>query len=118
MGLGKLLTGWFRSVPLERCPACGRATRGHEIRTLARERFAPDQSGIEGHIAGGDFERAAALDDRSAMGDQLVHELIRCGTRVALVTTEEPLGFGLTARVRRTAVLEGSVAELAWRCAR
>jgi hypothetical protein len=116
MGLCNLLTGWFRSVPLDECPACGRGARRHEVRTLARERFAPDQSGIEGHLARGEFDRAAALDDPHVRGDQLVHQLLRCGDRVILVTSEESL-VGFEPRIRRTAVLEGDDARAAWTCA-
>jgi hypothetical protein len=118
MGLGNFLFGWLRSAPLDVCPACGRKVRGHDVRTLARERFTPNVSGIESHFARGDYAGAAALDDRGVMGDQLLHQLVRCGERVALVTTEDPIGFGREARVRRVSVLDGIAANLAWSCAR
>jgi hypothetical protein len=114
----KLIKEWLRTVPLDACPACGCAVRGHEVRILARERFAPGTSAIEGHLERGEFARAAALDDRRVMGDQLVHQLVRCGDQVALVTSEDPAGLGLDPRVRRTVLLDGGAARLAWRCAR
>jgi len=114
----KLITGWLRAIPLDACPACGRAPRGHEVRVLARERFAPGTSAIEGHLERGQFAPAAALDDRRVMGDQLVHQLLRCGDRVVLVTSEDPAGLGLEPRVRRTVLLDGSAARTAWHCAR
>jgi hypothetical protein len=115
----ELVRDWFRIVPaLDACPACGAAVRKHDVRLLARERFAPGTSAIEGHLERGEFARAAALDDRRVMGDQLVHHLVRCGDRVALVTSEDPAGLGLEPRVRRTVLLDGSAALLAWRCAR
>jgi hypothetical protein len=114
----KLIAGWLSTVPLDACPACGCAMRGHEVRTLARERFAPGTSAIEHHFERGEFARAAALDDRRVMGDQLVHQLVRCGDAVALVTSEDPAGLGLEPRVRRTVFLEGNAARLAWGCAR
>jgi len=52
------------------------------------------------------------------MGDQLLHHLVRCGDRIALVTSEDPVGLGLEPRVRRTVLLDGSAAAVAWRCAR
>jgi hypothetical protein len=114
----KLITAWLRTVPLETCPACGCAVRGHEVRTLARERFAPETSAIECHLDRGEFARAAALDDRGVLGDQLVHQLVRCGDQVALVTSEDPAGLGLEPRVRKAVLLDGGAALLAWRCAR
>jgi hypothetical protein len=114
----ELITGWLRTVPLDACPACGGGLRGHQVRFLARERFAPGTSAIEGHLERGEFALAAALDDRGVMGDQLVHQLVRCGDRAALVTSEDPAGLGLEPRVRRTVLLDGSAALLAWRYAR
>ena len=118
MKLIKLIAGWLRTVPLDACPACGRAVRGHEVRTLARERFAQGTSAIEGHLERGESAHAAALDDRRVMGDQLVHRLVRCGDKVALVTSEDPVRVGLEPRVRRTVLLDGSAARLAWGFAR
>ena len=118
MGLRKLLTRWFCSPPLDRCPACGGAARKHDFRTLARERFAADESGIEGHLARGEFTRAAALDDSRVLGDRLVHQVLRCYDRVILVSSEESVALGLEPRIRRTAILEGEDAAVAWRCAR
>ena len=117
MGLRDLFRGWFRSAPLDACPACGRETRRHALRTLGRERFAREPSGMEALLAHGEFACVAALDD-AVLGDQLVHQLLRCGDTVALVTTEDPVGLGLTPRVRRTTLLEGRAAEQAWSCAR
>ena len=116
MGLRDLLFGWLRSTPLDACPACGADARRHRVRTLARERLSAARSGIEAHIDAGDFAAAAALDDASVLGDQLVHQLIRCGDRVAVVSTEDPVAPGLDARVRRIRMLDGVAATLAWQC--
>ncbi|MFL5359507.1 MAG: hypothetical protein ACJ78U_00945, partial [Myxococcales bacterium] len=113
-----VIRGWLRGVPVEACPACGGAVRDHDVRLLARERFAPGTSAIEAHLERGEFARAAALDDRRVMGDQLVHHLVRCGDRTALVTSEDPVGLDLEPRVRRTVLLDGTAAAVAWRCAR
>ena len=113
----KRIAEWLGTVPLEACPVCRSAMRGHAVRTLARERFAPGTSTIERHLERGEFARAAALDDRRVMGDRLVHQLVRCGDQVALVTSEDPIGLGLDPRVRRSVLLNGSAAHLAWRCA-
>jgi hypothetical protein len=118
VGIRKLLSSWFRTLPFEVCPACGGAARDHDVRTLARERFSPDVSGIEGHLTRRDFARAAALDDPRTLGDELVHQVVRCGNRVIVVTSEEPVGLGLDPRVRGTLVLEGADAKAAWTCAR
>jgi hypothetical protein len=114
----ELIRAWLRSVPLEACPACGGAVADHDVRVLARERFAPGTSAIEAHLERGEFARAAALDDRRVIGDQLVHHLVRCGDRTALVTSEDPVGLDFEPRVRRTVLLDGGAAALAWRCAR
>ncbi len=116
MGFRTWATRLFRlSGPLERCPACGDDADTHELRTLARERFAAGRSGIEHRIAEGDFRGAAALDDRSAMGDLLIHQLLRCGPRVSVITVEDPLM--MEARVRAHRVLEGAAATAAWSAA-
>jgi hypothetical protein len=118
MGFRDLISRFFRRAPLEACPACGGEARVHRWRTLGHERFARDLSGMEALFSHGEFACAAALDDRGVIGDQLVHELLRCGGTVALVTTEDPVGLGLEPRIRRTMLLEGGAAELAWSCAR
>jgi hypothetical protein len=118
MHLGDLLRRWCQSLPFEACPVCGGSGRGHDLRTLARERFSADPSGIEGCLARREFARAAALDDSRVLGDQLVHEVVRCGGAVVLVTSEEPMDPGLTSRIRRVVTLEGADADAAWACAR
>jgi len=117
MGLRALLSRWLRSTLLDSCPACSGEVRRHEVRTLARERLCPGKSGIEDRIERGDYRGAAALDDPGVLGDQLVHQLVRCGDKVAVVSTEDPVGFDLDARIRRVIVLEGIAASLAWQCA-
>ena len=107
-----------RFPPLERCPACGGNGRGHPVRILARERFSPAASGIEGLLARRDFARAAALDDRRVWGDELVHQVVRCGEKVIVVTTEEPVGLGREPRIRGTLLLDGDDANAAWNSAR
>jgi len=114
----RLLARWFRPLPFDVCPDCRGATRDHEVRTLARERFSPSVSGIEGHLARGEFAQAAALDEPDTLGDQLVHHVVRCRDRVIVVTVAEPVGFDLDPRIRATLVLDGSDAEAAWSCAR
>jgi hypothetical protein len=118
MHLGKSLRRWFHSLPIEDCPLCGNTARDHEMRTLARERFCADTSGVERHLARMDFVRAAALDDPAVWGDELIHQMVRCGDTVLLVTSEKPMGLGLESRIRRTLVLDGADAEAAWTCAR
>jgi hypothetical protein len=113
----RLVLRWLRPTPLDACPACGGDPRRHEIRLLARERLS-SSSGVESQIDRGDFPAAAALDDRNVLGDQLVHEVMRCGEQVSIITTEDPVAVGLDARVRRTILLDGTVAELAWKSAR
>lgn len=115
MGLRSLASRLLRPRPLDRCPVCGGDAGTHELRTLARERFSPGQSGIEHCLAARDFAAAAALDDRSAMGDLLIHQLLRCGARVALITLADPLM--MDARLRAQQVLEGAAAEAAWSAA-
>ena len=91
------LPSWLTSLVQPRlfaiCPLCRGDARGHPVRTLARERYAPGGSGIEGLLERGDFTTAAALDDPRAMGDLLVHQLLRCGDRTLLVTVLDPLAF-------------------------
>jgi hypothetical protein len=118
VGIRRLLSDWFCPLPFDVCPQCGGATRDHKIRTLARERFSPGVSGIEGHLSRREFAQAAALDDPLTLGDQLVHHVVRCSERVLVVTVAEPLGLGLDPRIRGTLVLEGPDAEAAWICAR
>ena|SRR3982750_344643 len=106
-------------MPLVACPTCGGDPRRHDLRTLARERLSATTttSGVEAKIERGDFAAAAALDDNCVLGDQLVHQLLRCGDNVAIVTTEDPVGFDLETRIRRVIVLEGAAAGLAWTAA-
>jgi hypothetical protein len=118
VGIRRLLLDWFRPLPFDVCPECGGAARDHQVRTLARERFSPGVSGIEALLARREFARAAALDDPGTMGDRLVHQVVRCGDRVVVVTVAEPAGLGLDAHVRGTLILEGADADAAWRCAR
>jgi hypothetical protein len=118
VGIRKLLSRWFHPAAFAVCPACGRSGREHEVRTLARERFAPGPSGVEAHLARRDFARAAALDDPSTLGDQLVHQVVRCGDSVLVVTSEEPVALGLDCRIRGVLVLEKQDAVAAWTCAR
>lgn len=103
---------WLRFRLFEECPACGADARDHEVRTLSRERYAPGLSGVEAALAAGDFVAAARLDDPGVMGDLLVHQLVRCGPRVLLVTVEDPLTFW--PRIRRTTRLDAAGAERAW----
>jgi hypothetical protein len=114
----QLLSRWIDPLPFEKCPACGGNARGHAVRLLARERFSPGVSGIEGLLARRDFARAAALDDRRVLGDELVHRVMRCGAKAIVVTTQEPSGLGLEPRIRRTLLLEGDEANAAWKSAR
>ena len=118
MHLGNFLRRWLHPPPFEDCPLCGGAARNHEMRTLARERFCPETSSVERHLTRMQFARAAALDDPAVLGDQLVHQMVRCGDSVLLVTSEEPMGLGLESRIRGTVVLGGADAEAAWTCAR
>jgi hypothetical protein len=118
MHLGNFLRRWLRFLPFEDCPLCGSAARIHEVRTLARERFCPGTSRVEAHLIRMEFARAAALDDPAVLGDQLVHQVVRCGDTVLLVTSEEPMAPGLESRIRRTLVLDGTNAEAAWTSAR
>jgi hypothetical protein len=118
MHLGNFLRRWLHRLPFEDCPLCGSAARDHETRTLARERFCPETSGIEDHLTRMEFALAAALDDPAVVGDELVHQMVRCGDTVLLLTSEEPIGLGLESRIRRTLVLDGADAEAAWTCAR
>jgi hypothetical protein len=113
-----LLSRWLYPLPFEQCPACGCKVRGHAVRLLARERFAPSVSWIEVLLARRDFARAAALDDPRVLGDELVHRVMRCGDKAIVVTTEEPLGLGLESRMRGTLLLDGGDADAAWKCAR
>ena len=115
--LSVLLRRWIHPAPFELCPVCGGDAGDHEIRTLARERFSPGTSGVEAHLARREFAGAAALHDPGTMGDQLVHELVRCGDKVVLVTSAEPAGLGLGSHIRRSCVLEDAEAETAWICA-
>ena len=118
MGIRKLFRGWLRPPLFDSCPACGGAARAHHVRTLARERFSADLSGVEAHLARRDFAGAAALDDPRTLGDRLVHQVVRCGDRVLVVTSEEPVALGVEPRIRGTIVLDGPDAITAWMCAR
>jgi hypothetical protein len=119
VGIRKLLREWLRAAPpFDSCPVCGGGARGHGVRTLARERFSPSLSGVEGHLARRDFAGAAALDSPRTLGDRLVHQVVRCGEKVVVVTTEEPAALALEPRIRGTLVLEGRDAAAAWTCAR
>jgi len=118
VGIRKLLSRWLHPPPFDVCPACGSTALGHDVRILARERFSSGPSGIEAQLARRDFARAAALDDRRTLGDQLVHQVVRCGQKVVVVTCEEPIGLGLDSRVRGSLVLEGEEASAAWANAR
>ena len=118
MGIRKLLSRWLHPPPFDVCPACGGSGREHDVRTLARERFAPGRSGIEAHLARRDFARAAALDDPRTLGDQLVHQVVRCGENVLVVTSEEPVALGVEPKIRGVLLLEKEDAIAAWTCAR
>ncbi len=115
MTLFRWASRFFHPYPVEECPACGADAAPHELRTLARERFAPDTSGIEALLACGDYRAAAALDDRRVLGDLLIHELLRCGERVALITVQSALMLG--ERVRSIRILDGAQAAAAWAAA-
>jgi hypothetical protein len=116
MTFARWVAGLFHPPPVEDCPACGGAAARHELRTLACERFASGTSGIEGLLARDDFPGAAALHDSRVLGDALVHELLRCGERVALITVEAALLLG--AKVRSIRILDGQRAASAWAAAR
>lgn len=102
---------------IETCPACGQDASRHARRTLARERFAPGLSGIESLLEQGRFEEAARLDDKSALGDLLVHVLLRCQRGASIITVEEPAAFGLEPRIRRTTLLQADDADRAFTAA-
>jgi hypothetical protein len=88
------------------------------VRTLARERFAPGPSGVEALLARRDFAGAAALDDPGTLGDRLVHQVVRCGDKAIVVTSEEPVGLELDSRIRGLLIVEGDDAHVAWKSAR
>ena len=115
MSLRRWTRQLFHPRPLEQCPACGGPASAHDLRTLARERFAAGRSGVEAMLLRDDVRAARALDDRSVLGDLLAHELLQCGTRVALITVQSALWLG--ERVRAVRILEGAQAAEAWAAA-
>lgn len=115
MGFLRRAARFFHPHPVELCPVCGDDPAAHDLRTLARERFAADTSGIESLLARDDYRAAAALDDRRVLGDLLIHELLRCGDRVALITVQSALMLG--ERVRAVRILAGAQAAAAWAAA-